>query len=284
SNNYRPLHHMLRDHAVGRSLRGRGYRLLHTGGWWDPTRHNPYADESLDFYGRYQSEFARMLVAGTLFFRAGLGFGMIDQRREHWECVRFQFAQLEEVARRPGPKFVFAHMMVTHEPYVFDHAGRFLPLEQANAMGEAECYREALRFTNRRVLALLSRLQSADHPAPVIVLQADEGPYPPEAGAPGFTWHAANAPTLRYKMGILNAFYFPDGADPALHPGITPVNTFRVVFNHCFGSGLALLPDRCFVFRDARHGYDLMDITERLAEGCDSAAVAGRSLGDTGAP
>jgi len=43
-------------------------------------------------------------------------------------------------------------------------------------------------------------------------------------------------------MGILNAYYFPD-ANPGLYPRITPVNSFRLLFQTYFGEDLNLLED-----------------------------------------
>jgi hypothetical protein len=47
-------------------------------------------------------------------------------------------------------------------------------------------------------------------------------------------------------MTILNANYFFDHNYTALYPGITPVNTFRVILNIYFGASLPLLDDRSF--------------------------------------
>jgi hypothetical protein len=44
-------------------------------------------------------------------------------------------------------------------------------------------------------------------------------------------------------MPILNAYYLP-GADPsALYANISPVNTFRVIFNQYFGGHYPMLAD-----------------------------------------
>ena len=45
------------------------------------------------------------------------------------------------------------------------------------------------------------------------------------------------------RVKILNAYYLPDGGNKALYPTITPVNTFRVIFNTYFGGNYELLPD-----------------------------------------
>ena len=69
-------------------------------------------------------------------------------------------------------------------------------------------------------------IENSDIP-PIIILQGDHGPS-----------HFDNAS----RMGILNAYYFPD-AKAGLYPLITPVNTFRLLFQTYFGEDLKLLED-----------------------------------------
>jgi hypothetical protein len=47
-------------------------------------------------------------------------------------------------------------------------------------------------------------------------------------------------------MEILNAYYLP-GVDPnLLYNTISPVNTFRIIFNQYFGAHYDLLPDTSY--------------------------------------
>ena len=61
-----------------------------------------------------------------------------------------------------------------------------------------------------------------------IILQGDHGQLWPDQ-------HAA-------QMKILNAYYLPKGSE-VLYPSISPVNTFRVVFNEYLGGNFPLLED-----------------------------------------
>ena len=45
------------------------------------------------------------------------------------------------------------------------------------------------------------------------------------------------------RMAILNAYYLPGDGAKMLYPTITPVNSFRVVFNAYFGQEYPILPD-----------------------------------------
>jgi hypothetical protein len=49
--------------------------------------------------------------------------------------------------------------------------------------------------------------------------------------------------TPQRRMSILNAFYVQDQAKNDLYETITPVNTFRIVFNNYFGTDFPLLED-----------------------------------------
>ena len=45
---------------------------------------------------------------------------------------------------------------------------------------------------------------------------------------------------------------------------ITPVNTFRVIFNAAFGTDLPIMPNRSWAHEDLYHFYDFFEITDRL--------------------
>ena len=60
------------------------------------------------------------------------------------------------------------------------------------------------------------------------------------------------------RMAILNACHFP-GDTAFLYDSITPVNTFRLVFNRLFGTNYPLLPDKSY-FSTMAHPYVFYDV------------------------
>jgi hypothetical protein len=48
---------------------------------------------------------------------------------------------------------------------------------------------------------------------------------------------------VQARTAILSAYYLPDGDMSALDPGITPVNSFRLVFDQLFGGKFSRLDD-----------------------------------------
>ena len=111
-----------------------------------------------------------------------------------------------------------------------------------------EKFSEQLTFTNARMLAIIDDLLAV--PAaerPVIIVQADEGPYPKHLeDQTRHDWTTATLEEREIKFGIMNAWYLPDGRDIGLYPEISPVNTFRLLFNGYFDTDLSLLPDESY--------------------------------------
>jgi hypothetical protein len=97
---------------------------------------------------------------------------------------------------------------------------------------------------------------------PVVVIQADEGPYT-GLGAGNAT--LVSIKKLKQKMFVMNAFYLPGVPRPPLYPSFSSVNTFRLIFNLYFGKEYPLLPDRSFVFI-YKHLYKFLDVTELVTE------------------
>lgn len=265
-----PIHQRLRERLrVPAALKELGYRYLHVGNWWTPTATNVDADRSFVYEG--QDEFASALAQTTI-LRALSDPNAAPEDPWDWPQMRlnnlYALDRLDETTGVAGPKYVFAHLLTTHPPYVHDEDGSFTGRDQVERLGDAESYRRQVVYANSRLLRLIDRIVASD-PDAVIVLQADEGPFPARYNADewGFDWRDATDAELEEKFGILFAMRVP-GADLAaegFHDALTPVNAFRIVFNARFGTDLELLPDRTWTHPDLDHFYDLVEITDRLA-------------------
>lgn len=266
------IHRQLRGPlTVPSELKELGYRHVHIANWWEPGATNATADTVLRYEAssEFSSAVLRMTALGA--FGAGAQAEPYDRAvlRQH---TLFEFRSLERLADEPGPKFVYAHFLVPHPPYVFRPDGSYVPNEPMATPDEREGYLRQMEYVNQRILALVDKLLARpEAERPVIILQADEGPFPPRYDADEwrFDWNAATTEELEEKFGILNAYLLP-GVDPekaGLYPSITPVNSFRVVLNTYFGTDLPLLEDRIFAHRSQQHFYDFFEVTEQLSGG-----------------
>ena len=259
---------MLDDHRVARFLRARGYAFLQFGSWWFGTRDNPVADENHSFGF---SEF-NMLYLGLTILRPV--FDILPEvpltMRLDWDnaqCQRIarQVEAIKAVGTRDQPVYVFAHILVPHDPFVFTPDGACLTREQSIAREDFQGYVDQVGYATRIIEDIVDALLTDGRARPVILIQADEGPYPPWKYT--VPWQNASAEALRVKTGILNAYYFPNGDYAELRPDITPINSYRTVFNAHFGTDFPQLPDRVFAFPDEAHLYEFHDVTERVLNG-----------------
>jgi len=186
---------------------------------------------------------------------------MGDERLLQRKRVLYKFQKLAEMPNIREPTFVFAHMLTPHAPFVFDKDGNFLAEEEERKRSRKVNYVEQLIFVNKKIEMLIDRLLSNSEVPPVIILQGDEGPYPPGRST---NWQEMSSAELRQKMMILNAYYLPNADKDVLYPSVTPVNSFRIVFNLCFDANFELLPDESYVHPDDHHPYKFFNVTEKL--------------------
>lgn len=261
-----PVYGMLQDYEVWRFLKARGYRFMHFGSSWEPTRYNRYADVN---FSVYPAEFSMMLYQTTVLVPIGVELGVLDEREMERQARLRKFDKLADVPDVEGPTFVFAHVLLPHAPYLFGPEGEEVSEEQEESRTEAENYLNQLAFTNAKVRQLVDEILSTSERPPIIILQADEGPFIPfldEFGGDGTDWTQLSDDAVRTHMRILNAYYLPD-TDPGeiLYPSVTPVNTFRILFDHYFGTDYGLLPDESYIVEDTLHPYRFINVTDRVA-------------------
>jgi hypothetical protein len=266
--NYGPIHEMLQDHAVARFLKDRGYRYIHLGSWWDPTKRFRIADENLvweDAPPEFELVLYETTAAPTIERWLSPPTAIPGGEQAHRESALYELRTLLDLVDDPGPKLVTAHVLLPHEPYVFDAQGRYIPKPQRLARPESARYGDQMRYLNGRIRELVSAMLALpEERRPIIVIQADEGPYPPRFVDPNLPWTEATVPELEMKYGIINAFYLPGLKEDPVYPTISSVNTFRLIFSEYFGADLPFLPDRSFVSRTSTYPYDLTEITDLL--------------------
>ena len=272
---YHPVYQLLRDYKVGRYLKSLGYRHYQIGSWWNPTQENRRADVNY-VYGNALSEFSQVLLKSTVWgplseefgFARSLGFRSTQARR-----VQYQFDKIATVPNDPAPTFTFMHMLLPHPPIVFDENGGLVLPDEEKLRTDKENYVAQLIYTNKRLLEMVDTLLAGPpEEDPIIVIQSDEGPHPFrfQGNEETFDWFSATKSELREKLLLLNAYYLPEVTENHLYQTISPVNTFRLIFNLYFHAAIPLLPDRSFVYRDRMHLYEFREVYDE-ALGIDRA-------------
>ncbi|MFO1541170.1 MAG: hypothetical protein ACKOTZ_12130 [Chloroflexota bacterium] len=267
------VRYLLDDHLAGRFLRARGYRYHHVGSWFPATAGSSLADGGYRF--PFPSDLGAVLYsfsAPSILATAIGATALAPETWRHREAALGGLGALDALAAEiaaPGPDYLFAHVLLPHDPYVFRADG---PPPDARTRTDLA---GQLAYADIRVTALVDRL--LDRPAgerPTIAILADEGPYPPRPSreADAFRWEDATPEEVAVKFGTLLALHLPDAAgatDPAGYPAgtpVSPVNLFRFLFARCFGTDTPPLPDSVL----ASNGPTLLRFIDRgelLAEG-----------------
>jgi len=183
----------------------------------------------------------------------------------HRQRVRFSFDTLKALPHMTGPKFVFAHIITPHPPYVFDRSGQPIEPKHRYYIGDGDDYEGDLdeyifgysaqvQFVNQQIQQVIDSLLANSSQPPIIIIQGDHGP------GSRLVWDAPSQTCLWERTPILNAYYLPGGKNGLLYPSISPVNSFRVVLNTYFGTDLPLLPDDTY-FTSHRLERQAIDIT-----------------------
>lgn len=221
------LYAMIHENAVVKFLKSQGYQYLHFGSWWSGTIRSRYADFNFSDW-MFESEFF-IVLASTSMLRPLFYSGTLSGRGR----VLYQFEKLAQVPDMDvgAPKFVFAHIICPHPPFVFGPNGEKLKFKDRTDWQNRSLYLGQYIFITKKAEELIEAILSKSRKPPIIVLQSDHG----VKKIPGFD--------VGDNRRIFNAYYLPGFNKRLLYPSITPRNTFRFIFNRYFGTDLDLWPD-----------------------------------------
>lgn len=141
------------------------------------------------------------------------------------------------------PRFIYAHFLMPHSPYIFDAAMRQKPYKQIyydSHSDQPEAYLEYLPYTNMQLEGLIRHIRKND-PEAVILLCGDHG-----------YRHRINDPKPLFHFQNLNAVYFPDHDYSRWNDKVSFVNEFRIVFNQLFQFNYPLLKDSTIFLSEER--------------------------------
>lgn len=251
---------MIIDNKVINIIKLAGYKYIHFSSDWGPTYNNKHADLNIRF-GRLD-EFVILLIQTTILrFIEKPFIKNLAKSRLH------TFSKLAQVYESKGPKFIFAHIVSPHPPFLFGANGEPVPDSDlynplVNAYKEKEKYLNQLIFITKKIKVLIDEILMKSKIPPIIILQADHGPrstFPKDSTLP----RQPNEKMLKEIFGIFNAYYLPSGGIELLYESITPVNTFRLIFDFYLNTNYGLLDDRSY-YSTYDNPYEFINVTDKI--------------------
>ncbi len=263
--NLRPLRQLMYDNRVMRLLKERGYKIV---SMTQNPREIGLADRVMGFGWLNLNDFQNLAIEMT---PIPVLLKKVDRYGAYRRRVLYILDHLADIPRLNAPTFVFAHIMIPHPPFIFGPDGEDRPpkgrmeiLDGRNFDGTKEEYKQLyldqLVFTTKKIKIALDKIMAGLDKPTIIILQGDHGPR-------SFMVNEQNAKSVDFRecLSVLSAFYMPGDGAKNLYRTITPVNTFRVLFNTYFDAKYDLLKDDCF-FSTVFEPLKLVNVTEKVSE------------------
>jgi hypothetical protein len=136
------------------------------------------------------------------------------------------------------PNFVYGHILVPHVPHIYDSTGKFLTFKESLAAPLYDTYTAQVKYANILIKEIVSYIKSHNKSNTVIIIEGDHG------------FRRFPDSLNRFWLPNFEAIYFPDRDYSMLYDSMTPVNTFRIVFNKYFHQNFPLLKDSSVAVKD----------------------------------
>ncbi len=229
---------MVRESRVVHFLKRNGYRIIDLSS--DSNLRFAEADE------RYSYSLAHISIFFDKYYYSLFEWSILCYFSEEWAKKRSELSKyfydetlyflhtLQAVVKLNSPKFVFVHLVCPHEPFVFDRYGHMQDLNHLYDHSNRKYYLEQYIFMSEQMLKVSKYIIQHSSQPPIIILQADHG-YRGELGRGG-----SKIPPSEI-LKIFNMLYLPRFPVDDFDPSLSPINTFRLIFNFYFGQHLPLL-------------------------------------------
>jgi hypothetical protein len=120
----------------------------------------------------------------------------------------------KEVLNINGPKFVFAHLLTTHNPFVYELKSFDQDPDVKKLGAKSRGYHDSLVYSDEMMIKVIQKILDSSSVQPVIIITGDHGP---------------SILTDKDKtVDNLYAVYLGGRNQDELYATITPVNTFRI--------------------------------------------------------
>jgi hypothetical protein len=255
--NYHPFYYLLDNNAVMENFKSKGYHIVSFDSGDGISADISIADQNFCSSSLGNSQFMVMLTRTSILNTIHVMLFQ-EEQREKILCAFSELSNLQQ--KKDGPIFVFAHIMLPHPPYIFGPNGEEVQpktLERGDNW-EKVGYLDQTRFVNKNIKQFVNTALK-NNSEQIIIIQSDHGS--------SFNlqsdedWKNPTEKMINERMSNLNAIYLPENMNN-VNSTITPVNTFRTIFN-ILGDDYEILGNQMY-FNDYDNLYNIKNVTSIL--------------------
>jgi hypothetical protein len=254
SKSYLPVKEMLYNNSVMKNFKSLGYDIVIFQSPLVPTENFVLVDDIIC----HNEEMDSMLL-DTVARASMIGYFVErydeEKRRDQIKCA---FSESKTIGNnKDRPIFAFIHILLPHPPNIFGPNGEsVIPGNYISSeiWDEKIAYIDQLKFTNKEITKVIEKILDKNEKS-IIILQGDHG------SGLDVDFKNPDKSMMLQRLSILNAYYAPEISKNQFHENITPVNSFRIIFNDYFNGNYKILEDRNYW----NHGgapWDFDDVTE----------------------
>ena len=255
SKDRRLSYNLLHNNRLMQILESNGYSTINFDSNWGPTNAIKMADQNLcEKSPAFDSELFTTVLGNSMLKPVYVDL-FLPHDRERVLCI---FSELPEIQFQSNkPIFVLAHIMLPHGPYVWGPNGEHKKIDSLSMLDVEEDkkgYLDQLKFTNKMVQEMIEKIMDEKKRPKIIIIQSDHGTAIP------LDWEDPTEKMKHDRLSNINYILLPDKNENPLYNTMTPVNTFRVLFNDYFNTNFEILEDRIF-FSAYDKPYNFIDVT-----------------------
>lgn len=177
---------------------------------------------------------------GLPYFKDSMEFN--EHLKQKYKSVRLTIDQIKKTtdsASNRKPHFVYGHILVPHVPHLFDSNGKFLSHKESIITPLFNTYTAQVNYANSIIKEIVEHIEKHNKPNTIIIIEGDHG------------FRRFPDSLSKYYLPNFSAIYFPDKNYSRLYDTMSPVNTFRILFDQYFHQNFPILKDSGTIVKDS---------------------------------
>jgi hypothetical protein len=247
SNSTNDLQNLIQNPLIFQKFKLKGYKIYNISSGWGPTSFINSANVNLSslFLSPFYYEWGQFTI-----FRPLIQRKLYESRSNN---IHNSFSELEDIEKLKNKNFIFSHIISPHRPYLFNENGEIVKYKEADFTSyksHVSKYYAQVKFLNNELLRVIKKILQNSKTKPIIILQSDHGSdmYFKNSNIKLSISEPLRSIQIMERTENLNAIYLPYKTKNTtkLIKDLTPVNTFRFIFNEFFNDTLPYKKNEVF--------------------------------------